>query len=67
MKKIIAFVFSNETNIERNDSSEVIRCEEKVDSEPELKEIIKYFWRLDDDEYELTIIEEGGQHEREQA
>lgn len=67
MKKIIAYVFNNETDIERNDSSEVILCEEKVDSEPELQEIIKYHWGLDADEYELTIIEEGGQHEQEQA
>lgn len=56
MIKIKAFVFNDETDIERTDSSEFILCEEKVDSEPELQEIINYHWGLDANQYELTII-----------
>ena len=56
MKKIIAYVLSDETIIERNDSSEVIRCEENIKSKPEIKEIIKYHWGINADEYELTIL-----------
>ena len=55
MKEIIAFVFADEIDIERNDSSEVIRCEGELELW-ELQEIIKYHWGLEVDEYELTIL-----------
>lgn len=66
MKKITVHIYNNETCIEREDSSEVILCEEKVNIS-ELREIIRYFWRLNFGDYDLTTInhcldtEGGGQ------
>ena len=57
MYKITATVYTDSTEIEK-EGTEIIRCEEKVDSEPELQEIVKYHWGLDADEYELTILGE---------
>lgn len=59
MIEIIVYIYDNETDIERNDSSEVIICEERICSIPALREIIKYHWGLDDDEYVLTTKEGG--------
>lgn len=56
MKRITAHIFSSETCIEREDSPEVILCEEKVLKISELREIIRYFWRLDFGDYDLTTI-----------
>lgn len=56
MKRITAHIFSNETCIEREDSPEIILCEERVYRILELREIIKYFWGLDFGDYELTTI-----------
>jgi len=57
MKKITAHIFSDETCIERADSPEIILCEERVYRILKLREIIKYFWKLDAEDYELITIE----------
>lgn len=56
MKKITAHIFSNETCIVRDDSSELIICEERVYRKSELQEIIRSFWEFEDGEYELTTV-----------
>ncbi len=56
MKRITAHIFSHETIIEREDSNEIILCEEKVDRILKIRDMIKYFWRLDIGEYDLTTI-----------
>lgn len=60
MKKINVYIYDNETDIERNDSSVVIMCEERICSIPALMEIIKYHWGLDKDDYVMNIRIEGG-------
>lgn len=56
MKKITAHIFSTETCIVMDDTSEIIICNERVYSKSELQEIIKSFWELEDEEYELTTV-----------
>lgn len=56
MKRIMVHIFSDETCIEREDSPEVILCEERVFKISELREIIRSFWGLDFGDYDLTAI-----------
>lgn len=56
MIRITAHIFSNETCIEREDSPEIILCEERVCKISELRDMIRYFWRLNFGDYELTTI-----------
>ena len=55
MYKITATVYTDSTEIKKEGTTEIIRCEERVDSNAEIQEIIMYHWRLRADEYELTL------------
>lgn len=56
MIKIIAYIYNDETDIERDDCDEIIICEERVYKISDIREIIKYHWGLDSNDYELTTI-----------
>lgn len=54
--KIIAFIYYKEVSIRKIGTSEIIICNERIDNEEELQEIIKHHWNLNIDEYKLTVI-----------